>query len=461
MSYGEVKRKQNQKLAPALAAAGFSVPALFGFAASWYIGVAQPNASQLAILVRVSGVLAGAVYFLVFAYLLMASALGRPLILTRRFDTYYVSLAGIALAYLAILTPLTVAAGSTAYYAAGDLFRAAVPFVSCLVLFALFPFDPSFRRWFIRFWVAIAILLAVIGGLWKAYDVFVRGHFYGGGLRQYSIPSFVLAYGSFRICSNRESSRGRLFWTALLLILTGLSVLSLKRSLWLALGLTVAMATVLCANRRRIVGLLAVMMVGGLWIGERTGMSAAVLARVAYTFAGERGVDASTFERVAEGAGAIYTLEETGTPLVYLAGRGHGAEFIAHPDFPLSKDQTGSAPGQFHHIHSTGFLLLFRYGVFGIILFLALLIPFGAVAKSLASVSFRRFALENFYGQVFAAALIHTVITVMLGIQGNIIYGDTFGAQAMTVVGSFLLVSRAYESQSGSGVQSEEGVRRW
>lgn len=429
-----------------LAALAFHVPLVVHFLARSYIGAVQPGRAELALIVRVDGVLSGAVYLVCFVYLVLAFAIGRPIPRVTPLARTYLVLSIVAMAYFTGLVVLSPVVGNTVSYTVGDLYRALLPFITLVVLFSVFPDDDEFRRRFIDTFVVVITAIAIIGGAFKAYYA-AQGIFYGSGLRQYTVGVFLLSYVLLRLTQKSYSPPVSLLWSVLLFVLVALSILSLKRGNWVAIALAIMCVLLLATRRARAVAFVSCLVLLAGVGAYKIGLMDLIVARFMYTFSGERGVDSSTFERLAEAAGALATLKAQGTPLVYLTGLGHGAEFMADPSFPLSTAGTGSAPGLYHHIHITPFLLLFRYGVVGGVLYALIVLPALATAARLASRSFRAFAVQHRYGQVYIATLIHVLVTLVLGMKGNIIYGDAdFAMVVFILVSAYLIVSEEYRA---------------
>src|SRR5690606_10747344 len=276
----------------------------------------------------------------------------------------YLVLSIVAMAYFTGLVVLSPVVGNTVSYTVGDLYRALLPFITLVVLFSVFPDDDEFRRRFIDTFVVVITAIAIIGGAFKAYYA-AQGIFYGSGLRQYTVGVFLLSYVLLRLTQKSYSPPVSLLWSVLLFVLVALSILSWKRGNWVAIALAIMCVLLLATRRARAVAFVSCLCLLAGVGAYRFVLLVLIVGRSLYTFSGGRGVDSSPFERLAEAAGGLATLKAQGTPLVYLTGLGHGAEFMADPSFPLSTAGTGSAPGLYHHLHITPFLLLFRYGVVG------------------------------------------------------------------------------------------------
>ncbi|HEX7050663.1 MAG TPA: hypothetical protein VF188_10710 [Longimicrobiales bacterium] len=435
-------------LFPTLMALAFTLPGLLSFAVNAYIAAVQPSDAQMAVLVRINGLLDGFVYVLAFVVLAAAVAVGRPLVFANRFARYYICISLAALAYFAGILILTPAAGNSIGYTVGDLYRAVLPWISIVVLFSVFPGSEAFRDRFIRLTIAIAFAAALVGGVVKAVFA-AKGVFYGAGLLQYYVGSFVLSYVLLRVTHGSYAPARAVGWSVVLAILVALSVLSFKRGTWILIAFTLTMTLVLSTRRARALGFVAVLIGLFGFAGHVTGLNAMVAQRLTYTISGPRVADASSFERVAEGAGAMHALATTRVPLAFLTGLGHGAEFRAAPGFPMKSEEGGSAPGLFHHIHSTPFLLMFRYGAVGLALYGLLILPVFVLLARVRSRRYREFLCRNWHGQVCLATLVAVLGTLILGLKGNVIYGATFGSDLFILVGSYLAAAKEYEESIG------------
>lgn len=147
-----------------LAALAFHVPLVVHFLARSYIGAVQPGRAELALIVRVDGVLSGAVYLVCFVYLVLAFAIGRPIPRVTPLARTYLVLSIVAMAYFTGLVVLSPVVGNTVSYTVGDLYRALLPFITLVVLFSVFPDDDEFRRRFIDTFVVVITAIAIIGG---------------------------------------------------------------------------------------------------------------------------------------------------------------------------------------------------------------------------------------------------------------------------------------------------------
>lgn len=417
------------------------LPGLISLAYSIYIGTGAARGAEVAILVRANAALTSGVLLTFFAYLFLAVPAGRPLRYASSFSRYYAVLSLAAITYFG-LTLLVSLGVNSVYYAVGDAFRAMLPFISLFVLFSLFPGDLKFPKAYVDFFVLYVILTTVLAATVKGYFL-LQGKFYGGGILQFSIPTFLLAYLLLRLLEGSYKWRRAILVALLLLVGVALSVLSMKRGNWVILAFA-TLATVGVSSKRWIGGLAVSLAVLALFVlAQQSGLWEGIVGRFAYTFSGSRGIDDSTFERLAEGAGTLWTLSQTQSPLALFTGFGHGAEFMAHPEWPISPGHAPRVPGYYHNIHSVYVLLFFRYGLQGLVFFALLIAPAGVVAMKFFKRGFRKHALANRYGQLCIAALLDLVAQLILGIKGTVLYGSQ-ATTLFVIVGAYLLVAADY-----------------
>ncbi|RZG03148.1 hypothetical protein EXT48_14185 [Pseudoalteromonas sp. CO348] len=270
-------------------------------------------------------------------------------------------------------------------------------------------------------------LLAMIG---KVILLFL-GERYGAGLNQFLLFPFLI----FTLLYGVISKENVIFninkkWLLLFLVVgILLSILSFKREYWVVLVLSLGFAFYYVRRYSSAYFYFFILAIGGAGIAYlNQGMLFSLVDRLQYTFSGQSGLDSSSFERIAEIKGAMSTLGENVGAIEYLIGLGVGAEFNAHPEFPLIKDSTGSQSGSYHHIHNMYVLILFRNGIVGLFLFV---LPVLAVIWNAFKASFeikRRCLSSNHlkYNIFLVGVALQLFTGLISGISSNSFYGSFF-----------------------------------
>lgn len=263
----------------------------------------------------------------------------------------------------------------------GSSLRVALPFLAAIILIdAVCGQSPHGQRRSLVHLASVLVGLSIIGALGKL-SLLAEGSRYGGGLNQYSIDILVMVVLALVVIGGARAPLPRLLLALLLVCLIGLSLLSLKRAVWINLAFALGLVVLLIPSGRRatMISLLAVGTALIAAIGLRFGLSDSVLARFAYTFAdyGASGrFDASTTQRIAEAVAAARTLNQSPLGLAWLTGLGPGAGYgglAGHQFYNLNER------GEPYHLHSFVAITLFRYGLVGLVLHMALV---GMAARS-------------------------------------------------------------------------------
>lgn len=127
--------------------------------------------------------------------------------------------------------------------------------------------------------------------------------------------------------------------------------------------------------------------------------------------------DESLMARVQEGVDVVYTLRREGGPVEYLIGFGHGATYKPRFSF-LARNVTDE--GRVHNIHIGPLLLLFRYGVLGLLLAATLA---AMAASQLAAAGRRSGQGRNSYATLFALAIVAYLVE---GLMFNVLVDPMF-----------------------------------
>lgn len=288
---------------------------------------------------------------------------------------------------------------------------------------------------FLFFYTSLAMIGKVI--------LLLLGERYGAGLNQFLLFPFLI----FTLLYGLISKENFIFnikkkWLLLFLVIgIILSVLSFKREYWAVLILSLAFSFYYIRRYSTAYLYLFILIIGGVGVAYlNQEMLFSLVNRLQYTFSGQSGLDSSSFERVAEIKGSINVLGENFGYIDYIVGLGVGAEFNAHPDFPLIKDSTGSQSGSYHHIHNMYVLILFRNGIVGLFLFIA---PVLAVIWSSFRASFeikKGGVNSNYlkYNVYLVGVALQLFTGLISGISSNSFYGSFF--YGIWVVFAFIIL---------------------
>lgn len=310
-----------------------------------------------------------AVYFFVlFTYFLASTFLG-------------------ALASIGVINPLM------------DLLRAMSPFLVFFTL--LFSINSKSSRSAVGDFISL-IFIHVYFLAFAKILLLANGMYYGGGANQFAIPVVVISILLVLLAAPRggvgvaiphvpNSTLARVLLLGLILVLTGLS---LKREQWFITLIAVFLTLLMTAKKKGTLPLVIFLCVFSgitLFVFAQQGVVEVLINRFQYTFSGSQAsqLDRSSFERVAEIQGVLYSLGNEIGFIEYVLGHGNGAEYRLHPDYPSVKLSTGSEIGLFRHVHSMYFILLLRNGLLGLVLYLLPIVLFlwysmvrGAFSKS-------------------------------------------------------------------------------
>jgi hypothetical protein len=178
------------------------------------------------------------------------------------------------------------------------------------------------------------------------------------------------------ISEKNEPTKKRILYLLMLLFVTLVGIMTLKRGIWFALMLAFVLSWILNPKIRTIDSVkysIILLVIGTLLLMfAPTEIIQSVTYRWEYTFAFQQSkqeYDPSTEARFIEAESAIREMEMRGGNLNYLVGMGTGAEYLT----PII-GREGSRPGYDHQIHMTYVDILFREGLVGILLLCALIL---------------------------------------------------------------------------------------
>jgi O-antigen ligase len=347
----------------------------------------------------------------------------------------------------AVISVLIGFSGGGAFkYLLGDTVRF---FISFIAFFAFYiSWEPIVHNQnekldlFINF-IFFYIVLSIIGKIL----LLSQGYTYGAGLNQFNLFPFVFFVLSmiliFGYAAIYNVGKGKVF----LFLLVGivLTILSFKREFWFLMAITALITFAYSFKRKSSYYFLVLFIISTLlFVFFNPSIVENVVYRFEYTFRGDKGLDSSSFERLAEIKGAISRFGEV--PLVdYMIGYGAGAEFLPVNGYSMIKDSTGSEIGSYHHIHSMYMIILFRYGLLGLMVFL---LPVFFVFYKLTTVY--RSQIDTIYSTkakvIYVAVCIQLFTMLISGVSSNSLYGNFFyGVWLAVAFLSYKLVS--YENR--------------
>lgn len=361
-------------------------------------------------------------------------------------ERHYIAVSLLGLGYFTVLLGLHPFREWTLNYALGDYFKSVVPFAVLALLLVGFRPD-KFAVRLIPTYVTVLWVVALIGAGWKLWFV-ANGKLYGAGLHQYDMGGTLLVIVFLDVVHGNRKRGKKLSKGIVTSMMALLSVLSLKREIWITLAITLFAAMSLSTKKIRVTLVVLGITFTCLALLIQLGYVDSIVSRFNYTFSGQMGLDDSTYTRISESRSSMFSLRDHGNPLLYLVGLGHGAEFVSDPDYPMLRSQTGSAIGLYHHIHNTYSLLMFRYGVLGLAIYLALLWPLGVMWGSSLEPAFRQFALSDEFGQVYLSILISCSILPIKMVASNRMYGNVlFSLDLYVLIAAYYATKSRFEQQ--------------
>lgn len=327
-------------------------------------------------------------------------------------------------------------------YILGDTLRFSLPFLSIIAFLSAIRLGVNSDELIEKILLCL-VIDAVIRILIKFFLV-STGTYYGSGLNQFMLEPILMALLFFGVVNCGVTFNGRYYSRRLCFILLLLAcfaiLISFKRASW-ALSIFI-LALNFIFYRKVLIGVMcSVVLVCTFYLAfSDSNVFSLIIKRFEYSFidSNGRGIDSSSFERLAEVNGVIYTL---GTDIPWiepLTGRGSGAEFKQHPKFPMSKAATGSEFGLYHHIHSFYFITIFRHGLIGLLAYLAIISII--IVKSLQLI--RKLRVSDPYQKFMVAVMFGCICQfgylLIRGISSNSIYGNaSIGIYVILFMSSF------------------------
>lgn len=313
-----------------------------------------------------------------------------------------------------------------------DLVRGISPFLVFLGLIASLSSAATYEK--VQSDIIFPLFISLYGLIIAKTLLVFSGTYYGGGANQFAIPILTViiliysliapsAFQAIRIPLLPKKTK--LFIFVLLAITLILTVFSLKREKWLVTLFAASSVILINLSKKNSITLLVLLAASSFTFLSLIGTGGQIdllVQRFAYTFSGSAasGLDASSFERIAEIMGVLTTLGNDLGPFEYLTGHGNGAEYRMNPLFPFSDEGTGSAEGLFRHVHSMYFIILFRNGIIGLAIYtLPLLLQIWRDFSSLASRG-KKPAPTSLALSVYAMCIL------ISGIPANSAYGSIF-----------------------------------
>lgn len=306
--------------------------------------------------------------------------------------------------------------GNATKYILGDSFRYLIFPVSALCLsFYMSKYDRIFL--FLKFILCIFFISVTL-----KIVLLVSGSFYGAGLNQYYPGSFLITLFfcfAFMKDKNLNYDNNKKFIVYFFIALV-VGVLSFKRANWIAIIFLLFSLILIVRLRLFRISIIFIVMIPFLvYFLDEINLISMILNRFHYTFSGKDGLDSSSMQRVGEIVGVINELENYNF-LVFLFGLGSGAEFVVPTEYSLFIRNPGSEPHLSHHIHTFYFLMLFRFGIIGLLLYL---LPVFYVLYKLV-VMYSRFENSPSKKIFILASIMEILFYFVNALKGNAFYGN-------------------------------------
>ena len=269
-----------------------------------------------------------------------------------------------ACAYFVLWMFLGLLFGQNMRDAIGSTARALIPFLVFFIIYFVLNRSDD-RILFVRGAAWIIIATISVGALGKLYLI-SQGKYYGAGLNQFSMGSFLFVLLAIFILFGKHS-RYKLLLLLYFISLVTLSVLSFKRGVWLVIFLSTIYVSWICwrIDKKKVVLPIILLLFLLLPLINFTEIGVALVRRAFSTVSLENFTfDLSTGYRIAEISGALSKLNEN--IFSYIFGYGPGAVYEDVSKFGLSVTNDSTAV---FHIHSGIFLVLYRYGIVGLFLY--------------------------------------------------------------------------------------------
>ena len=334
-------------------------------------------------------------------------------------------------------------------YLIGDTFKY-VFFLLAYLVVALVSKTVRTRIWVFEALVTLGIAYNIATLLIQNFNFLVLSKAtLGRGMDFLSWIYLLLVLGHWRAFRRGGVNRWWFSLLAILVVFTG--ILSLERRDWLIL--VVSVLGVAWVSRYKvsttlslvlIIATLAVLVVilGLVFREQIYTLQNFVLRRVAFTFGSEAGLDPSSLRRFGEIKFATeYVMESGGIPNFFL-GMGSGAQYFSPEAVPAHNIRSGAPEAGFlHQIHNTYFSVLFRMGVFALVILILFLTSL--MSQTYRHLRFIRLHMASGHLQMerfllTATLFLFLVITVM--VAWNISYGigDIQVAVALGLLGAEL-----------------------
>lgn len=309
----------------------------------------------------------------------------------------------------------------------GSTIRVLIPFLTILVLLNLYNNLIESIRYikFLKLLIIIFIISDSLAAIIKT-GLLLSDTYYGGGINQFSISIFLLSWMIFFIFNNEVKILTRKLFLFVLLIFILLSFLSFKRAVFLEIIFSILLVIIFGISKRF---LLKILFVGFVFICValflfNSDYGELIFNRIMYSFEGNdfnnSYLDISSYTRVAELNSAIFTLNQFN--LSWFTGLGPGAGYENPDNFDFENLNSSGKP---FHIHSGIGIMLFRYGIIGVIFHLYFIILnlrcFLFFGKSLRDLGYSDIYDIRVIG--FSAALVN-VISLLSLFLGNVFFGS-------------------------------------
>jgi len=311
-------------------------------------------------------------------------------------------------------------------YTIGDFYRSILPFFIYTVLYYEFFLTKNSFLKFSKQLIGIYVLIAILGATMKSIYV-SSGQFYGGGMHQYYMSTLIYVLLVLKIFF--YNVRDWLTWRKLkyvlmLLLLIILSILSMKRGVWISLIFSTFILFMIPLGSRINKFALALIYLTStllffLLIGSDT--ISLFIQRVIGFFN-----DGSLSGRLIEIESVLKTFSNDAGLLNWLFGFGHGAELTL---IDKGHQWSGLLTNETHHIHSIYFLMLYRNGLFGLFFYIVLfIIVFIVFIRYLRDVYYFHSMQEKpeISWLIGFACAFEIFIDTIHSIQGNTAYGSSY-----------------------------------
>lgn len=310
--------------------------------------------------------------------------------------------------------------GNSFKYIVGDLFRYLIYPITFLSLYGLYS---KRKKEFLHDYLYVSFLLAILMVIGKVVLV-ASGKLYGAGLNQFYPGNYIMVVLFGCLFFKTDLLRTNKLITFLFLtIVVILVVFSLKRTNWIALIFCFVLVSGILPLWKKAI-FISVVVLAILFFYKYMNDNyfiQQVIGRFMYSFnsSGTDELDSSSMQRIAEIKSALTVINEY--PLItYLFGLGSGAEYQKVGMYSDILRNSGSKEHLVHHIHSFYFLMVFRYGVIGMLLYI--MIPVLLLFKLVFLMCGR---ILNIDGKIYCLALFSSISFAFVeAMKGNAFYGN-------------------------------------